>query len=48
VSGRLGRGGHADNAVAGFRDPIWLDDPAYPGLKKSIGPIIGRGLTLCD
>lgn len=27
--------------------PIWRDDPSYPGLKVSIGPIIDLGLKLC-
>lgn len=27
--------------------PIWKDDPAIPGLKISIGPLIDRGLALC-
>lgn len=26
---------------------IWRDDPSYPGLKVSIGPIIDLGLKLC-
>ena len=29
-------------------DEIWLDDPAIPGNKKSIGPMIDRGLELCS
>ena len=29
-------------------DPIWADDPAATGLKISIGPVIQRGLALCD
>lgn len=27
--------------------PIWRDDPAAPGAKLSVGPLIERGLTLC-
>jgi hypothetical protein len=27
-------------------DPIWADEPH--GLKKNIGPLIDRGLELCD
>lgn len=31
-------------------EPIWVADPAAPGLglKKSVGPIIDRGLQLCQ
>lgn len=29
-------------------DAIWADDPETPGLKINIGPIIDRGLKLCD
>lgn len=29
-------------------DPIWADDPSVEGLKKDIGPLIDRGLELCD
>lgn len=34
----------------GYReiDPIWADNPEIPGLKKSIGPLIDRGLALCE
>lgn len=28
-------------------EPIWLDDSSGLGLKKSVGPIIDRGLQLC-
>lgn len=28
-------------------DPIWADDPATPGLKMNMGPIIDAGLALC-
>ena len=28
-------------------DEIWADNPAGPGPKKDIGPIIERGLKLC-
>ena len=28
-------------------EPIWVADPAIPGTKKSVGPIITRGLQLC-
>jgi hypothetical protein len=33
----------------GWQDirPIWADDPANPGLKISIGPLIDDGLALC-
>jgi hypothetical protein len=27
---------------------IWADDPDFEGLKKYIGPIIDRGLALCN
>jgi len=29
-------------------DEIWADDPELAGLKKNIGPIIDRGLELCQ
>lgn len=29
-------------------DVIWRDDPATPGLKVGIGPMIKRGLELCE
>ncbi len=29
-------------------DPIWADDPDVKGLKVNIGPLIERGLALCD
>ena len=30
-------------------DPIWVaPDPSLPNLRKSIGPLIERGLALCD
>lgn len=29
-------------------EPIWLEDPAAAGLKINIGPIIERGLALCE
>jgi Protein of unknown function (DUF2511) len=29
-------------------EPIWVADPAIPGAKKSMAPIIDRGLALCD
>jgi hypothetical protein len=29
-------------------NPIWADDPASPGLKKNIGPLINAGLEMCD
>jgi hypothetical protein len=32
----------------GFIESITLDDPANPGKKMSIYPIIDRGLALCD
>ncbi len=37
-----GRGPHPDI------DPIWLDDPDNLGAKKDIGPLIDRGLALCE
>lgn len=27
--------------------PVWADDPAIPGLKMDIGPLIDAGLKLC-
>ncbi|MFL0179204.1 DUF2511 domain-containing protein [Mycobacterium sp. SMC-15] len=29
-------------------DEIWADDATYPGLKVDIGPLITKGLSLCD
>jgi hypothetical protein len=29
-------------------DAIWADNPDIPGTKKNIGPLIDRGLELCD
>lgn len=29
-------------------DVIWLDDPAAPGTKVGIGPMLQRGLALCN
>lgn len=29
-------------------DPIWRDNPAIPGTKISLGPVIQRALTLCS
>jgi hypothetical protein len=29
-------------------EPIWADDPDLPGVKINIGPLIDRGLELCD
>ncbi len=29
-------------------DPIWRDDPIAPGMKINIGPMIERGLALCE
>ena len=28
-------------------NPIWKDNPAIPGTKISVGPLISRGLDLC-
>lgn len=28
--------------------PIWRDDPAAPGAKLSVAPLIERGLALCQ
>lgn len=28
--------------------PIWREDPALPGTKLSVAPIIERGLVLCQ
>ncbi|MDA7086522.1 DUF2511 domain-containing protein [Pseudomonas sp. SA3-5] len=28
-------------------EAIWLDNPAIPGTKVSVGPLIERGLALC-
>lgn len=28
--------------------PIWADNPSVAGLKKDIGPLIDRGLKLCN
>ena len=29
-------------------EEIWANNPAIPGTKKNIGPIIDRGLALCE
>ncbi len=29
-------------------DPIWAPDPGVEGLKVNIGPLIDRGLALCE
>jgi len=29
-------------------DAIWRDDPAFPGIKVDIGPMLNRGLSLCS
>lgn len=29
-------------------DVIWADDATYPGLKVDIGPLLAKGLSLCD
>lgn len=29
-------------------DPIWADNPEIPGTKKNIGPLIDRGLSMCE
>ena len=29
-------------------DPIWADNPELEGLKINIGPLIAKGLTLCE
>lgn len=29
-------------------EEIWADNPSIPGTKKNIGPIIDRGLELCE
>lgn len=28
-------------------DSIWLDEPAIPGAKANLGPLLDRGLALC-
>ncbi|GLR09098.1 hypothetical protein COO59_02710 [Mixta theicola] len=33
---------------AGDLNSVWLDDPDYPGTKKSIGVLLDKGLELCD
>jgi hypothetical protein len=37
-----------DQDVGADIEEIWADDPTAPGLKKNIGPIIDRGLALCE
>lgn len=45
---------YALNGVALQRDtsrditPIWADNPTVEGLKKDLGPLIERGLALCN
>lgn len=29
-------------------DAIWADDPSVPGTKINIGPLLNRGLELCE
>ncbi|MGV0748262.1 DUF2511 domain-containing protein [Mycolicibacter minnesotensis] len=29
-------------------DEIWANDVAYPGLKVNIGPLLTKGLSLCE
>jgi len=29
-------------------DSIWADNPDFPDTKKSIGPLIDRGLAMCE
>lgn len=33
---------------AGEIKAVWLDNPDLPGAKKSIGPMLDKGLELCD
>jgi len=41
--------GYEDIAVKyNGKSVMWLDDPKNPGLKISIGPMITRGLKLCE
>lgn len=37
-----------DQGAGADIEEIWLDDPTIPGAKKSISPIIDRGLALCE
>lgn len=44
---------YAVNGIAAGQDfaniePIWHDDPKDRGLKINLGPIIDRGLRLCE
>jgi len=45
-SGTYGINGLAKSRFADVR-PIWRDDPANPGLKVNIGPMIDLGLQQC-
>jgi hypothetical protein len=29
-------------------EPVWLDNAQIPGTKVSVGPVIEKGLTLCQ
>ncbi|BBY35447.1 hypothetical protein BST33_03600 [Mycolicibacter minnesotensis] len=29
-------------------DEIWAEDASYPGLKVNIGPLLAKGLSLCE
>lgn len=40
--------GHAKKHGWRDVDEIWKKDPANPGLKINIGPLISRGLALCE
>lgn len=40
--------GHAKKHGWRDVDEIWKKDPVAPGLKINIGPLISRGLALCE
>jgi Protein of unknown function (DUF2511) len=42
------RGFSEDRGWVDDISPIWRDDPAFSGLKISIGPLIDDGLALCE
>ena len=40
--------GHAKSRGWHDVDQIWKKDPEIPGARVNIGPLISRGLALCD
>ncbi|MBC3943814.1 DUF2511 domain-containing protein [Erwinia persicina] len=38
----------AGKIKVGNLNSVWLDNPDYAGVKKSISPLLDKGLELCD